>query len=160
MTTDTIRPAELADTDAILDVALASGLFPAEELDGLKHMLDETLQAGPGNDHYWIVDGVDAVRAAAYYAPEVMANGTWNLYFIAVCREAQGQGIGSALLRTVEMDLTKRGARLLIIETSGLLQFDKTRQFYAKHGYDNEARIRDFYDTGDDKIVFRKAFSK
>jgi len=159
MTASTIRPAEFTDSDAILDVALASGLFPAEELDGLRHILNETLQSGIGDGHHWIVDDSGGVRAAAYYAPEVMANGTWNLYFIAVRRSVQAQGVGSALLRYVEADLTKRGARLLIIETSGLAAFDKTRQFYVKHGYDNEARIRDFYDAGDDKVVFRKALN-
>ena len=156
MTKNTIRPAKAADTNAILDVALASGLFPADELDGLQDVLGETLGTHTADDHRWIVEGADSIGAAAYYAPEVMASGTWNLYFIAVRREAQGQGIGSCLLRYVEADLAKRGARLLIIETSGLAEFEKTRQFYLKHGYDSEARIRDFYDSGDDKIVFRK----
>jgi len=156
MTKNTIRPADVEDSDAILDVALASGLFPAEELDGLQYMLGETLGADIADEHHWIVNESNGICAAAYYAPEVMANGTWNLYFIAVRREIQGQGIGSDLLRYVEADIANRRARLLIIETSGLAEFEKTRQFYLKHGYDNEARIRDFYDAGDDKIVFRK----
>lgn len=40
---------------------------------------------------------------------------------------------------------------------SGLDSFELTRSFYRKNGYDEEARIRDFYRAGDDKIVFRKA---
>ena len=159
MTKNAIRSAKAADTDAILDVASASGLFPADELEGLHNVLGETLRPHTADDHHWIVDGADPIGAAAYYAPEVMASGTWNLYFIAVRRESQGQGIGSSLLRYVEADLANRGARLLIIETSGLAAFDKTRQFYLKHGYDNEARIRDFYDADDDKVVFRKMLS-
>jgi hypothetical protein len=37
--------------------------------------------------------------------------------------------------------------------------FERTRAFYAKNGYDQEARIRDFYKSGEDKIVFRKALT-
>jgi ribosomal protein S18 acetylase RimI-like enzyme len=52
--------------------------------------------------------------------------------------------------------LTVRGARVLLVETSGLPSFERTRAFYRKCGYDEEARIRDFYKAGDDKIVYRK----
>ena len=41
--------------------------------------------------------------------------------------------------------------------TSGLPSFERTRGFYRLCGYDEEARIRDFYQAGEDKIVFRKA---
>ena len=53
-------------------------------------------------------------------------------------------------------DLRKKGQRMLIIETSGLDGFALTRRFYLKHGYEEEARIRDYYQKGEDKVVFRK----
>ena len=155
--TDTIRPAETGDIADILNVAQASGLFSSDDLGGLGDMLTASLQGELGDEHQWIVDESGGICGAAYYAPEMMANGTWNLYFIAVSRDVQGQGVGGRLLHYVEQDLKARGARLLIIETSGLPDFEATRQFYIKHGYENEARIRDFYEAGDDKIVFRKA---
>jgi ribosomal protein S18 acetylase RimI-like enzyme len=46
-----------------------------------------------------------------------------------------------------------------LVETSGLPKYDRARAFYTKCGYEEEARIRDFYTTGDDKIVFRKALN-
>ena len=42
------------------------------------------------------------------------------------------------------------------METSGLASFESTRKFYRKCGYEEEARIREFYQAGEDKIVFRK----
>jgi len=45
----------------------------------------------------------------------------------------------------------------LIANTSGVDEFAQTRAFYFKNGYAEEARIRDFWDAGDDKIVFWKS---
>ena len=47
--------------------------------------------------------------------------------------------------------------RTLLVETSGTDKFFRTRSFYEQIGYETEACIRDYYDAGDDKIVFRKA---
>ncbi len=78
---------------------------------------------------------------------------------IAVRPDRQRQGRGAALVRYVEETLMARGARVLLVETSGLESFERTRAFYRTCGYDEEARIRDFYKAGDDKIVFRKALA-
>ncbi|MEM9196051.1 MAG: GNAT family N-acetyltransferase, partial [Myxococcota bacterium] len=109
-------------------------------------------------DHHWVVvEGEAAVLGAAYFAPETMTQGTWNLYFIAVAPTAQGKGAGASLLAHVEEFLRQRGERVLLVETSGLESFALTRKFYRKNGYAEEARIREFYQAGEDKVVFWKA---
>ncbi len=45
---------------------------------------------------------------------------------------------------------------MLIVETSSLDRFERTRRFYRDRGFVEEARIREFYGPGDDKIVFWK----
>jgi len=149
-----IRPALHSDKQAILHVAVDSGLFPAEHVGELAEMMNDQLEAETSG-HHWIVDEYEGqVLAAAYYAPEVMTEGTWNLYFIAVQEGFKGKGLGSTLLHYVEDGLRTSGQRILLIETSGLDGFELTRKFYAKHGYTEEARIREFYGPGDDKVVF------
>ena len=45
----------------------------------------------------------------------------------------------------------------MIADTSGDAGFTATRKFYAAKGYDEEARIRDFWGTGDDKVTYWKS---
>lgn len=86
-----------------------------------------------------------------------MTEGTWNCYLLAIHPENQGVGYGSAMTQHVELLLAAQGGRVLLAETSGLEEFETVREFYRKNGYTEEARIRDFYTTGDDKIVFWKS---
>ena len=50
-----------------------------------------------------------------------------------------------------------RGQRLLLVEPSGTPQYEITHESYAKCGYEQEARVRDYWAEGDDLVVFRKA---
>lgn len=108
----------------------------------------------------WLVYDESAVMGVAYYRAEPLTDGSWNLLLIAVDPARHGQGIGAAMMRHVEAQLASGGARILIVETSGLPEFKRTRGFYRMLGYDEEARIRDYYANGDDKVVFRKALAR
>lgn len=152
-----IRSVKPDDSQAIMAIANAIGLFNPQELEELGGMLKTYFDGELGEDSSWIVYDNGKIIGAAYYAPEPYADGTWNLYFIAVSPDCQGQGCGTKLLQYVEQTLAARGERLLLIETSGLPNFENTRRFYRNNGYDEEARIREFYKAGEDKIIFRKA---
>lgn len=156
-----IRRMTPEDTDAILALAVSSGLFPPDGTDELAGVLASVFRGELGPDHVWLTDEVDGVPVGvAYFAPERLTEGTWNLYMLAVRPDRQRQGHGASLVRQVERELTARGERLLLIETSGLGSFRQTRAFYRALGYDEEARIRDFYRAGDDKVVFRKELGR
>lgn len=104
----------------------------------------------------------DRVVAAAYLAPEPFADRWWNLYFLAVKPRLHGTGAGSQLIEHVEDVLRGAGeeaARVLIVETSSTDQYATARAFYRARGFDEEARIRDFYGPGDSKVVFWKAIT-
>jgi ribosomal protein S18 acetylase RimI-like enzyme len=154
-----IRPTMPDDTATVLALAVSAGLFPADATAEVAGVLASSLNGDLGPDHVWVTDDDGGPVGVAYYAPERMTDGTWNLYMIAVHPDRQRQGRGEALVRHVERSLTARGARLLLVETSGTASFERTRAFYRACGYEEEARIRDFYNAGDDKIVFRKALA-
>ena len=73
---------------------------------------------------------------------------------IGVSPDRKGPGIGAAMLSYQEAELAKVEARILIVETLGTDDFQPTCDFYQKNGFDEEARIHDFYKDGGDKIVF------
>lgn len=95
-----------------------------------------------------------------YCAPERMTEGTYNLYAIAVHKNLQGQGVGGAMMRFIENLLRESGQRVLLVETSGLPEYELTRKFYDQCNYKREAVVRDFYQEGEDKVIFWKKLIK
>lgn len=90
------------------------------------------------------------------YGPTPGTVGAFDLYWIAVSPDAQGRGIGTTLLQEVERRLSERHARLVIVETSGTAVYTPTRGFYEARGYREVARVPDFYDDGDDRVIFAR----
>ena len=64
--------------------------------------------------------------------------------------------IAAGLPNPSKPDETVRGRRIYI-ETSAKPQYEPTRSFYVRCGYVEEARFRDFYAPGDDKLVYGKS---
>lgn len=140
-------------------LAEASGLFRPHELEELGRVLADYFEGDPGRAHFWLADDGGLV-SVAYCAPEVVTTGTWNLLFIAVRPDRQGEGRGTALLRHVEQTLAERGACVLLVETSGTSAFERTRAFYHKHGLYEHGRVQAFYGKGDDKVTYRKVLAR
>jgi ribosomal protein S18 acetylase RimI-like enzyme len=152
-----IRLTSQDDTTALIAVAEASGLFDPNQTDSLAQMLDKHFSDRNETQDIWLTDYDNEPVGIAYIAPERMTEGTWNLYLIAVHPDRQKQGRGKALLSYVEQMLMEQGERILLVETAGTDDFEYVREFYRQNGYEEEARIREFYAAGIDKIVFRKA---
>jgi ribosomal protein S18 acetylase RimI-like enzyme len=142
------------DIPALQEVVDATQLFPGDMLpDMASGFLDEK-----GSEEIWLIVEIEgAPRGFCYAAPEQLTDGTWNLRAIAVSPSRQGGGLGAALVEALETALRADGQRILIVETSGAEQFDRTRDFYRKNGYVEEARIRDFWAAGDDKVIYWKS---
>jgi len=150
---DELRPPSRDDVEAIREIVVATEMFPGE-------MLDEMMAPFFGGDanELWFVVGTPAI-GVAYAVPERMTNGTWNQLLIAVRPSDQRGGTGKRLMRNLEEQVPRRGGRLVIVETSGLPEFEPTRRFYAAIGYRCEGQIADFYDQGDDKVIFSRALA-
>jgi ribosomal protein S18 acetylase RimI-like enzyme len=160
LTLISVRAVERADATDVRSLALDNQMFGPEDMGPFDEMLAGFF-SGELSDHHWVA-AVDEGRvvAAAYYAPEPVSDRMWNLYFIATAPDAHGTGVGSTLLRAVESDLRARGeqvARVLIVDTSSTDGYQQARTFYLRSGFDEEARVRDFYGPGDHKVTFWKS---
>ena len=148
-----IRSIEPSDLAAIKQLIDATQLFPSE-------MMDEMTRAyfdGNPENEIWLTAGDTEGKAVLFCGNEKMTEGTRNCFLIAVHPDHQGQGIGTELMQHLENRMRDANDRVLLVETSSLGEYDRTRAFYRKLGYEEEARIRDFYQAGEDKVVFRKA---
>lgn len=152
MPTPDIRPTRADDISGLQQVLDATGLFPGEMLPGL---LAGALRGVPSEVWLTALSGATPV-GFCYAAPEPMTDGTWNLRALAVRPADQGTGVGRALVTALEHLLRTRQERLVIVDTSGQAGFAAARGVYSACGYDEVARIRDFWAAGDDKITFRK----
>lgn len=145
-----MKESDLPRVKSIID---DNQMFPSEYLDEM--VLGYFSQA---TQEMWFVleQQTEGVIAVAYCSPERMTQGTWNLLLIAVVRKFQGDGIGTKLMSFIEDKLAKLTVRVLLVETSGLPEYTLTRNFYPKCGYKQIAIIPEYYDVGDDKVVFWK----
>ena len=156
-----IRAAKLDDLAALVAVEAAVGLLAPGDPDGIGRLLIDYCNGDLCKDHCVVTGLADGKPVGvAYYAPERVTDGTWNTYLIAVHPHVQRQGHGTTLMRHIEKTLRAGGGRLLLVETSSLPRFESARAFYRRCGFEHEARVRDFYSAGEDKIIFRKLLAE
>jgi len=159
--TSMIRPALPADSDTLVALTDATGLFKPIEIAALREVLDDFHDHRSANHHAILLEDNDAIVGFAYYGHDPMTDRTWQVWWLAIRKDQQGKGAGTRLLRHIENDIfiNHRG-RLLFIETSSPPHYELTRQFYRKLGYEEHAILKDFYAAGDSMVVFRKANSE
>jgi len=148
-----IRKIEKKDIPQLKKIIDSTGLFPSELLD---EMITDYLTNPNSTDIWLTLECNNAPVVIAYCAPERLTIGTYNLYLIAVLKEYQGKGLGASMMMHIEQLLKEQGHRVLLVETSGLPEYELTRKFYDKSNYHREAVIREFYQAGEDKVVFWK----
>lgn len=118
---------------------------------------NEYLRQGEKSGYTFYVyrDG-NRVLGYACFGPHALAEGVWDLYWIATDTEARGRGVGRALMAQVEAAVSSQQGRLILVETSGTPAYEPARRFYEACGYRYQAVIHDFYSPGDDLIIFGK----
>jgi ribosomal protein S18 acetylase RimI-like enzyme len=152
-----IRPFVREDREAVLELLREGEMFTAEELDVARELIDIWLDRPEQKDYLIFTAELDG-RATGYvcFGPTPATQGTYDLYWIAVAPRLQGRGLGGRLLDFAEAQIVSRAGRIVIIETSSTQRYRPTQAFYEKKGYVIEARIRDFYRAGDDRLIYVK----
>ncbi|HEY9518148.1 MAG TPA: N-acetyltransferase [Gemmatimonadales bacterium] len=153
-----IRPLTGADRARVEAMTRGTPLFRPEEIPVALDVFNAATGVGrPADPDYETagaeVDGV--LTGWICWGPTPCTRGTFDLYWIVVDTESQGQGIGGALVAEMERQVRGR-ARLIVVETAGRPDYAPTRAFYAGLGYQVASTIADYYAPGDDLVVFVK----
>lgn len=123
-------------------------------------MVDESFARPDQPDpyHFVVAESTDDRRVLGYvcFGTTPLTTGTYDLYWIAVDPTLHGGGIGTLLVDAVLATMRADGGRLLLIETSSRADYANTRAFYERAGLTIEARVRDFYSPGDDRLIYAK----
>ena len=153
----TIRPMVRQDKSTVMDMLRTIREFTAEEVAVAEELVDAYLEAPATSGYLVFVAEVDSVLTGyVCYGPTPLTKGTWDIYGVAVDPGGPGLGVGRALMAFTEGKIKESQGRLVIVETSGRPDYDKTRRFYRSLDYKVAARIIDFYSLGDDKLILEK----
>lgn len=159
--TKMIRHASHGDLASLRTVAESTGMFIGDELDSFVEEMERHFQAvesgnDPNSTLAVALGDAQQIIGAIYFMPEAMAQGVINLLFIGVVPGMRQRAIGRQMLEFFEASAKSANARLAIIETASAPMFQPARALYRSAGYNEDGRIRDFYDDGLDKVIFRK----
>jgi GNAT superfamily N-acetyltransferase len=152
-----IRSMSHEDKPHVTKILRGTPEFKPFEVVVAEEIIDCYLQYQSSSGYHILVAEVDStVTGYICYGLTPLTEGTWDIYWMAVAREKQRQGIGSALMKSAEKDIVRAKGRLAIIETSSTPAYEKTRNFHLSQGYEVICRIPDFYTPGDDKLILQK----
>lgn len=153
-----IRKMTPDDRAAVSRILEQTDMFTAAELDVALELIDIYLTNKEQKDYIIYVATNERKEVVGYvcYGPTPATDGTFDLYWIAVSPAMQQQGVGKALLYFTEQQVMLNNGRMIIIETSSQPKYKPTQDFYLRNHYQIEARIKDFYRVGDDRLIFVK----
>ena len=153
-----LGPLEARDLGPLDRVLRATGAFDEAEVAVANELLALGTSPDPQGYEFIVAREGDLALGYVCFGDVPLTDAVHDLYWIAVAPEAQGRGVGRALMEAAEASLSARAARMLLIETASKPGYAATRAFYAARGYQVIARFPDFYRLGDDKLVFAKRF--
>ncbi|MCX5643768.1 MAG: GNAT family N-acetyltransferase [Phycisphaerae bacterium] len=180
-TTIDIRWCRPEDRQVVLSFLAETGFFHPDEIEIARELIDSAIAEGPKGHYQSFVACVDRGPDCGLketpganpqseirnpksvpvgwvcWGPAPCTLGTFDIYWLGVASNAQGQGIGRALTNFAEQAIAERGGRLFVVETSSRETYTPTRRFYEALGYREAGRIPDFYGPGDDRVIFLKA---
>ena len=157
MATTSIRPLTVKEKSAVMRILQTTPEFLAPEVIIAEELIDAFLEDTETSGYYiYIAEHDGEIAGYVCYGNTPLTEATWDLYWIAVANNKQGFGIGRSLLKHAEDDIRRMGGRLVMVETSGKPEYNKTRRFYESLNYQKICQIPDYYALGDDLVLFSK----
>jgi ribosomal protein S18 acetylase RimI-like enzyme len=148
------RVLDAGDPARLRKLVQATGVFSTQEARVAGELATTTLD---GTETYrWLLAERDGELLGYTCFDRIpLTKASFDLYWIAVLPQSRGSGLATELLtRTTKLIKAGRGAQVFA-ETSSRPPYNPACAFYRKSGFEEVARFADFYEPGDDKLVFR-----
>ncbi|MDY0220589.1 MAG: GNAT family N-acetyltransferase [Desulfobacterium sp.] len=145
------------DTAQIEQLVESTGFFRPDEVKIAAELVRERLEQGAKSGYYFVI-ALKGGKVIGYgcYGPIPCTLTSYDIYWIAVSPDLQGQGLGKILLLEMERLIGEAGGKRIYVETSTQQGYATTRSFYERFGYTCKVVLDDFYAPGDGKAIYCK----
>ena len=146
-----------ADKQNVREILESSKFFHDFEVDVAVELVQEYLDNGSDSGYIFLFAEVDG-KTVGYscFGFISITKRNYDLYWIGVHEDYRGYGLGKIMMKEIEKTVKALGGKSIYIETSSRDIYLPTQKFYTSYGCDLIARVTDFYDDGDDKLLYRK----
>jgi ribosomal protein S18 acetylase RimI-like enzyme len=146
-----------ADVKAIRQMVALSAVFSPEEIDVAEELAQDAFTLGTKSHyHFLLADMAGVLAGYSCFGRIPLTDERYDLYWIVVNPDTQQQGIASQLMAETETAVRALGGKAVYAETSSRAVYTPAQRFYLKQRFAEQARMKNFYATGDDKLIYGK----
>jgi ribosomal protein S18 acetylase RimI-like enzyme len=151
-----LRPMNEADIDPVVEVIDSHDDDDAEDA-----RRDFELN---GTEYHWVAELDHSVVGVSGYRPVPETTGSGYISWTYVHEDHRGRGIGKKLFSNAVDHAVDAGAQKLFIKVSNYVDEDgdqiylSATKMYESFGFECELISKDFYDDGEDQLIFSKSF--
>lgn len=145
------------DPERVREIVDSTGFFYDYEIEVAVELVQENLAKGSESGYNFLFVEMEG-KTVGYSCFGLIpcTESSFDLYWIVVHNQYRNLGIGRKLLTLTEQAAARMGSRAMYAETSSQPQYEPTRRFYLSNHYTEEARLKDFYKEGDDKLIYSR----
>jgi ribosomal protein S18 acetylase RimI-like enzyme len=145
------------DVAAVRALVAATGVFNPEEIQVAGDLVEDFTTLGEASEfRFLFADTKEVLAGYTCYGRIPFTDERYDLYWIATSPLQQRRGLGQQLLAQTEKRIRALGGKALYAETSSRELYAPARVFYEAQGFDEVARLKNFYRDGDHKVMLCK----
>ena len=144
------------DLEKIRALLSGTGVFTPIEIDIAIELAEDRLSGKDTSYQFIFARDNEMLLAYTCFGEIPLTNKRYDLYWIAVDKTNQNNGIGRQILDKTEGEIKALGGEIVYIETSGSFEYLNTQNFYLKQGYKLVTTLADFYTDNNDKLIYEK----